>query len=945
MSQEEVGLLVRSTMEKARAMAPTSPRSPKSPASKQGSPRSPYTSTSQRLSRSPRSGKKLRVSPRNAGVFFESSSSSVSPHRTPKADITEDDRAESTPMRVTSTEERFTAMVTEKNFTVHTEVAGKKNLSETEINDLVRNSIRRARQNAKGKSRQQLETSFQNTVMLNEVTSSPVKRFSWSSPEGSLDDDSNSGKPLATSTQVPNTPEDQHTYDPCEISSIDGGGTRIKKKQQSTKRTTNPTQSAGIQVKTVVDEQQVDQDSTPVHTNVADVVSPQSIGSPNKSFRSFFGDKKGKPTDETTDSKAEAAPVDNAKPLGNQNSVPCKGDDAIRQCAPGCSKNEKSDLQIDTTSKRLLQTIPESPQKFVPATQRFPTVSTRQVTPQAAKMVEPPLKTPDASSKAKKGLTLGGKTTDVPILKPSTDSSSSTRSDSSRQSRLDVVITSEDVDDMKKASSDGRVTGPTRLEFTPGERPEEDEQDVSDMADIVQNTMSRARKTAEAAQDSVSNTDLAGDLTSETSSQRDSALDTGNSAVLESGSLHSEETKVASNTFRDKLSAPDLQSERSKRGALSMPPMLEDTEDDSDPPPSPLKPLPVLTPKQESFSAPARSAIAFISSATQPKASLLSTGATPSKTTQPFDEALSDSPKKSLETSERRIYSLFGRTKSKATDAKDAKVTSPSMASNKSGRGSRPLLSVKHSESSEEEFPVAKKVRETLSASLHSNIVGAVAQSASEDSNNEHQRPNSTGWRFRSRTNRKQRRAHSTTNTAISSLSVDTDTVITSELIAGLASRQGETISAEELNKLILTMNRGGTTSLADDETDLPLGSPKEDSGEYNQDREIVTSMYAQFCVDFLDFFKFFDFQKTCDGEDDHDDFHSMTGMDTPMEESDEFDPLREVTEETTTCDTDNDGVNENPRMTFSFSVAEETSSSDSSSTSSEEECSSVADW
>lgn len=82
----------------------------------------------------------------------------------------------------------------EQSFTVSTEADGKKKLSETEINDLVRKTIRRARENAKRKTQQQLNSSFDVVAgsLRGNVTFSPEsalgRKFSWSSMEKSDDE-------------------------------------------------------------------------------------------------------------------------------------------------------------------------------------------------------------------------------------------------------------------------------------------------------------------------------------------------------------------------------------------------------------------------------------------------------------------------------------------------------------------------------------------------------------------------------------------------------------------------------------------------------------------------------------------------------------------------------------------------------------------------------------
>jgi hypothetical protein len=84
-------------------------------------------------------------------------------------------------MMMTSSDERFTAMVS-RSFPIKTEKEGLQNMSETEINDLVRNSIQRARRQLQQQQQQQ----YNNSNSIASPTSSPpplsprLRKFSWS---------------------------------------------------------------------------------------------------------------------------------------------------------------------------------------------------------------------------------------------------------------------------------------------------------------------------------------------------------------------------------------------------------------------------------------------------------------------------------------------------------------------------------------------------------------------------------------------------------------------------------------------------------------------------------------------------------------------------------------------------------------------------------------------
>lgn len=803
-------------------------------------------------------------------------------------------------------------MVTEKNFTVHTEVAGKKNLSETEINDLVRNSIRRARENAKSKTRKQLEASFHNTVMLNEVTSSPVKKFSWSSPEGSIDDDSFSGKPVAK-TQLVQAPATQDDHDGCDVSSIDGN----PKKPESLKLIENEQTSLLKAGKAKEPDLPLDQQRTPVHTNLRDVLSPQSVGSANKTFRSFFDDENAKPGTVRREPKLSAPDATStSEQPRDQDKYGNKGEkiehlsraDAIQEKVP-CAK-----LILDTEVGRELQTIPESPHKFSPLAQVSPRGSQSALSQDSgAERIAVIEKLPNKSP------------ADTIPRKPS----------------FEVVVSSENLEKSGKDLREGQVIAPTRLEFNESEQSgKDDEEEVSEMANIVQRTMQRARKTAaEAVLVAAPETDQA----------KSSGTD-----LQESGSLHSADTKVVTNTFKDRLATPDLQDERGKRGALSMPPMLEDSGDDSENPRHNCKELPeqVLSRNEESFSKPSRSAIAFISVACERKPrqkagpetpkTIVSDATKSSSSDQRNEIVVSETPKSTLE-SLKPSENVSTDASESGEERKESRIAlEPAGDTERTGRCSRPLLSLKMSESSDEELVAAKKVRDSLSASLKQGIRPALSHSDTEDTGNEKSATASSTRRYRSRSNRRQRRG---TGANTPALSIDTDTVITSELIAGLAMRKGETITADELNKLILETNQA--TNHVDDSQALLPRSPETNGGYHCPEPKYhgaVANIYTQFCMDFFDFFKFFDFHKDVYDDDEHEDFHSANGMETPMEESDEFEALQEVTEGTTTCDETDVDVNGNPRMTFSFSVAEDTSSSSATSSSSSDD-SSNAGW
>lgn len=244
MSQEEVAKLVRSSMERAKSLTPTARSSSKLSDSSVAYAAS--TVTSRRLSLSPRitnaTGKyhfnrrqekqrkgtkaetsrifrdfREAISSGSASSIIQEEAEPVNPSKTER-----DTGPEKPIRRGTTINERFTAMVktstprefgTEaregnsiigsadweqssvKSFTVSTEAEGKKNLSETEISDLVRDSIRRARRNAKVKSRKHLDTSSNKISFQKETAgslspqSSVNRKFSWSSVEKSDDED------------------------------------------------------------------------------------------------------------------------------------------------------------------------------------------------------------------------------------------------------------------------------------------------------------------------------------------------------------------------------------------------------------------------------------------------------------------------------------------------------------------------------------------------------------------------------------------------------------------------------------------------------------------------------------------------------------------------------------------------------------------------------------
>jgi hypothetical protein len=225
MSQEEVGALVRSSMEKAKSIPP-SPKSASAAAGLSPRPHNPYTATSQRLTRTPKRGARkfhFRLSPeakksnetkqnafasesttpasmsRSKESAIESRSETASPRsnndadRCPSPEIVTTD-GEVKPAVDDNVEEPIlddpddSKLLLSKDDSVE-ERPTKKNLSEAEIGDLVRNSIRRARESAKEKPPQQqpLSNAEQQPTafVINEITTSPRGKqdLSWTSTD------------------------------------------------------------------------------------------------------------------------------------------------------------------------------------------------------------------------------------------------------------------------------------------------------------------------------------------------------------------------------------------------------------------------------------------------------------------------------------------------------------------------------------------------------------------------------------------------------------------------------------------------------------------------------------------------------------------------------------------------------------------------------------------
>lgn len=232
MSQDEVSKLVRSSIERAKSATPRKNTNNKL-SQDASSVYSASTATSRRLSLSPRSPNSMRKyqfnrsqeepkatsKPKTSQLFRdfrEAMSSGASDitlgengNITSRPKTERESRADKpSRSRGTTMDDRFSAMVKSasaraverekirvQSFTVSTEAEGKKNLSETEINDLVRSSIRRARQNAKHKTWKQLDSSY-NTASASipsNLSYSPQhavqRKFSWSSAEKSDDDE------------------------------------------------------------------------------------------------------------------------------------------------------------------------------------------------------------------------------------------------------------------------------------------------------------------------------------------------------------------------------------------------------------------------------------------------------------------------------------------------------------------------------------------------------------------------------------------------------------------------------------------------------------------------------------------------------------------------------------------------------------------------------------
>lgn len=840
MSQEEVGALVRSTMEKAKATSP-SPKSPGSATSPR--PRNPYTSTSQRLSRTPKRGARkfhFRLTPeakktndKNQAAFATESTSNSSK----ETDL--ECRSERPSARSYNASQRCQSgcdgmEAHEKPVSPETgkdcghdktkvdkgETATKKNLSEVEIGDLVRNSIRRARENAKEKTPQQLALAKKAAFAINEITTSPVSKqeLTWTSTEEQ------------ETCNEDDVPSDKKVEEPP----VSGSDSTQPVFENAIERTSTVAISAAIsKTNSIVeaDDQNEDQLQMPSSpANQPSVVS-EAQSQISRAFRSFFHGHFRSHEQEDAERELLNAQIAFGK-KSKQGMKQQTAQDHLRVDIPSYSdvRDEQPSLNriVQETMRRARETAEESVLECAPFSDPCEAVKEADASVYSSK------ENPEVHYRA------STKTTEDDISGTS-------------ECSIDKLGTHDSYgDDIISATDTGE-------EFN--EKVISEALDISDVDSEVEDlSYQRSMQTSYGP--------LGGccgvhSVLSPTTQAKTKEIEPTESTV-EMKTNHDDEDEFENSFNHNMLDSKASEDHKTKCSV--------------DPPEGESVPEPHGPTLEEVV-------IKLMKSETTTEAEAAGLG-------NCFTKSISDP------TEGERLPD----------------PTVDDIKPNDNPTGSRLLLKLKVSCSSDEDYPSAREVRQSLSASLHSTSRSMHRTRSVSDFNGAHRRAQTLSSRSR-RYRRSVRKSREQPPKA----------QITEEFLADLAKRKGKKITIDEIKRMLNVPDAG-----SDEESvtaEVPT-EPDDVSLTPNQLQPRVpdtTAISTHFCVDIWDLFQPMDDLRRV-SDDDYgplEDFQSAVDLESAAEDT--------TSEETTTfCDTDAD-AQPNPRMTFSFSQRGASSSSDDS--------------